>query len=86
MQINVLKVLAIKLALFSFTKGKRVKAIHFQIDIKVVLFYLLKMGRTKDKQMIKLSKEIWDHLLNYNMSVTAEYLPSVARKKTNSSE
>ena len=56
MQINVLKVLAIKLALFSFTKGKRVKATNFQIDIKVVLFYLLKMGGTKDKQMIKLSK------------------------------
>ena len=34
LHINALELLAIKLALFSFTKGKRVKAIHCQTDSK----------------------------------------------------
>ena len=94
LHINVLQLLAIKLSLFSFTKGKRVKAIHFQIDNKAALSYLLKMGGTKNENMIRLSKEIWHYLLNHNMAITAEYLPSVlntvadreSRKKTDSSE
>ena len=74
---NVLELLAIKLALFSFTKGKRLKAIHFQIDKKATLSYLLKMEGTKNENMNRLSKEIWHYLLNHNMAITAEYLPSV---------
>ena len=69
--------IAIKLVLFSFIKGKRVKAIQFQIDNKAALSYLLKMGGKKNEHMIKLSKQIWHYLLNQNMSNTAEYLPSV---------
>ena len=42
--INALELLAIKVALCSFTKGKRVAAIHFHIDDKAALSYLLKMG------------------------------------------
>ena len=77
LHINVLELLAIKLALFSFTKGKRVKATHFQIDNKAALSYLLKMGGTKNENMIRLSKEIWHYLLNHNMAITAKYLSSV---------
>ena len=69
-----LGLLAIKLALFSFIKGKRVKTIHFQIDKKATLSYLLKMGVTKSEHIIKLSKEIWHYLLNYNLYIAAEYL------------
>ena len=29
--------------------------------------------------MIRLSKEIWHYLLNHNMAITAEYLPSVLK-------
>ena len=50
--INLLKLLVIKLALFSFAKGKRMKAIHFQINKKTALSYLSKMGnkeRTYDQ-------------------------------------
>ena len=75
LHINVLELLAIRLALFSFTKGKRVKGLHFQIDNKAVLPYLLKMGGTKNKHMIILSKEIRHYLLNHNMAITVEYLP-----------
>ena len=53
LHINVLQLLAIKLGLISLTKGK-----HFQIDSRAALSYLLKMGETKNKQMIKLSKDI----------------------------
>ena len=31
----------------------------------------------KNKNMIRLSKKIWYYLLNHNMAITAEYLPSV---------
>ena len=54
---NKLELLAIKLAIFSFTKGKRVKTIHFQIENKAGLSYFLKMGGTKNEHMIKLSKD-----------------------------
>ena len=43
---NVLELLAIKLALSSFTKRRRVKVIDFQIDNNAVLTYLLKMEGT----------------------------------------
>ena len=56
LHINVLELLAIKLAPFSFTKGKRVKTIHFQINKKAALSYLFKVGGTKNDHMIKLSK------------------------------
>ena len=54
LHINVLELLAIKLALFSFTKRKKVKAKLFQIDNKAALSYLLKIGGTKNERMIQL--------------------------------
>ena len=94
LHINVLELLAIKLALLSFTMGEKVKAIHYQIEDKVALSYLLKMEGTKNEHVIRLSKEIWYYLLNHKMAITAEILPSVlntvadreSRKKTDSSE
>ena len=76
LHINVLELLAIKLALVSFSKWKKMKAIHFQKDNKAAWSYLLKMGGTKNDH-IRLIKEIWHYLLNHNMAITAEYLPSV---------
>ena len=51
-------------------------------------------GGNKNENMNRLSKEIWHYLLNHNMAITAEYLPSVlntvadreSRKKPDSSE
>ena len=55
-----LKLLAIKLALFSFTKEKRVKVILVHKDNKAALSNLLKMeggeGGTTKEHMVKLSK------------------------------
>ena len=46
--INLLELLAIKLALFFFIKGKRMKAIHFQIDNQAALSSFLKIGWNKE--------------------------------------
>ena len=92
--INVLELLAVKLALLSFTKNRKVTAIHFQIDNTTALRYLTKMGGVKPLEMIKLNKEIWDYLLSRGITITTEYLPSKlnitadrdSREKVDSSE
>ena len=76
LHINVLELLAVKLALLSFTKNRKVRAIHFQIDNATALRYLTKMEGVKSLEMIKLSKEIWDYLLSRGIIITTEYLPS----------
>ena len=50
LHINVLEHLAIKLALLTFTKSESNKSIHFQIDNKTSIPYLLKMGAHQTKQ------------------------------------
>ena len=61
--INVLGLLAIKLALLTFTKLGSIISTNFQIDNKTAIPYLLKMGGTTNQTMIALSKEIWEVLL-----------------------
>ena len=88
------ELLEVELTLFSFTRAKRVKTIHFHTGIKAALSCLLKMGGTRNKHMMKLSKEISNYLLNHEITITAKYLPSVlntvadrdSRKKPDSSE
>ena len=74
--INVLELLAIKLAIQTFSKTLKHKAIHLQVDNMVALTYLLKMGGTQNLKLVQLTKEIWDHLLQCGITLTAEYLPS----------
>ena len=76
LHINVLELLAVKLALLSFTKNKKVRAIHVQIDNATGLRYLTKMRGVKSLEMIKLRKEIWDYRLSRGMTITTEYLPN----------
>ena len=68
--------LAVKLVLLSFTQNREVKARHFQIDNTTALRYLTKMGGVKSLEMIKLSKEIWDHLVSLGITIITEYVPS----------
>ena len=85
LQINVLELLAIKLVLLSFTKGEKVKSIHFQINNKAALSYLLKMGEvTKNEHMIKLRKEIWhSKSQNFYHSRILAFTESKKQKKKN---
>ena len=43
-RINILELIAVKLAILTFLKGKSVTAIHLQIDNMTDLSYLVKMG------------------------------------------
>ena len=74
--INILELIAVKLGILTFTKGKSVTAIHLQIDNMTTLSYLVKMGGTRSPELLQVAKEIWDYLLANRIAVTAEYLPS----------
>ena len=92
--INILELLAIKLAIQTFSKTLKHKAIHLQVDNMVALTYLLNMGGTKNLKLVQLAKEIWNHLLQCGITFIAEYLPSKlnvtadwkSRKNSDSSE
>ena len=73
--INILELLAVKLAIQTFTKYRDVKAIHLQVDNVVASTYLMKMGGTQNLKMEELAKEIWEYLLKRGIKITAEYLP-----------
>ena len=54
------------------------------------LSYLLKMGRTKNPEIMQISKEIWEFLLGRGIMIIAEHLPGSlnweSRHKKDSSE
>ena len=51
--INVLELIAVKLAILTFIKGKSVTAMHLQTDDMTVLYYLVKMGEIAVKNCYK---------------------------------
>ena len=75
--INHLELLAIKLAILTFSKSFTIKSFHISIDNKTALSYLVKMGGITSLPMSKLSKEIWEHLFLQQITVTAEYLSGI---------
>ena len=81
LHINVLELLSIKLAVLTFTNSESVKSIHFQIDNKTEICYILKMGGTTNQTMLALSKEIWEVLLKKNATILAKYLASALNKE-----
>ena len=60
--INILKLLAVKVGLLTFTKQREMMLIHFQKDNTTALRYLLKIQGTKNKKFIDLNKKIWTYL------------------------
>ena len=65
LHINQLELLAIKSAILTFNQ----KAEY------VSHTYLMKMGRTKNPELMQHSKEIWEFLLGQGIMITAEHLP-----------
>ena len=55
--INVLELLALKFAILTFTKNLSHLIIYVQVDNKVALAYLLKMGGTRGPQLLKLRSQ-----------------------------
>ena len=66
--INVLELLAIKLARQTFSKTLKHKAINLQVGNMVALAYLLKMVGTKNLKLVELAKEIWVLFCNVDHS------------------
>ena len=76
--INVLELIAVKLAILTFTRRKSITPIYLQIDNITALSYLVKLGGTRSQQLLQASKKIWDYLLANQIAVTAEYLQSTS--------
>ena len=51
-RINVLELIAVKLAILTFTKEKLVTATHLELDNTKALPYLVKMGRTRSQELL----------------------------------
>ena len=67
----------VRLAILSCTRFREVSSIHLRVDSMTVLSYLLNMGGTQSKQLIKISKVVWSYLLEKQIFLTAEYVPSI---------
>ena len=80
LHINVLEMMAAEMAIKTFTKGKMVKSIHLQVDNMTTLHYILKMGGTKNRTLIEITKRIWEYLLSNGITLTVEYIPSKLNK------
>jgi hypothetical protein len=76
LHINIQELLAAELAIKTFTKNHKPKSIHMKIDNTTALSYLVNMGGTKNLTMIKISKRIWEYLLQHGITITAEWIPS----------
>ena len=81
--INVLELLGSKFTILTFTKYLSHFTIHIQVDNKVALAYLLEMGGTRSRQLLRISKSIWNYLLSHQITITAEYLPSRLNVRAN---
>ena len=75
LHINVVELLAIKLALLTFSKMFNLESVHFQIDNMSALSCLMKKEGTQNKEIIATSKEIWEFALSKDITLTADYLP-----------
>ena len=53
----------------------KMSAIHIELDNMTSLSYLLKMGGTKNPELIQISKEIWEFLLVQGITITAGHSP-----------
>ena len=83
--INVLELMAVKFAVLTFTKNLSNLSIHIQMDDKVALSYLLKMGGGGgySLELLKINKSIWHYLLSHGIIISAEYLPSKLNVRAN---
>ena len=74
---NVLELDAVRLAILSLTKFKKLKSVHLRRDNMTALSYLLNMRGTQNKHLIEILKETWGYLIKKKIHLTAEYMPSL---------
>ncbi len=63
LHINTLEMIAVELAIKTFTKGKEVESIHLRVDNSTALHYKANKGGTKSEDLIAIAKRIWQYLL-----------------------
>ena len=80
LHINILELIAAKLALRTFLKKINNTSVHILMDNTTAISYLLKMGGTKNLTLLEIAKEIWQYLLPKRITLTAEYIPSLLNK------
>ena len=68
--INILELKAALLAIRTYVPIWEPVAIHLQLDNTTALAYLMKMGGTRNLNLINLSQEIWNYLLNRQITIT----------------
>ena len=73
--INVLELLAVFLALKSFTKEMYNQHILIQSDNVSTLSYINKQGGTKSRDLQFVAKQIWDYCQNHQLMLTGEHIP-----------
>ena len=95
LHINILELLAIKVALLTLTNPESIRSITFQIDTKTAISYLLKIGGCgleevelwvgevgiAKQTMIALLQEIWEVQLKKNITISASRIPSQCPKQ-----
>jgi len=65
LHINILELKAAKFAILTYTQNKSyLNSIHIQMDNMTALSYLVKMGGTNHQELVKLSQQIWNHLIS----------------------
>ena len=74
--INILELKAINLVRTFTIKEPKGISVHMKVDNLTALSYLTKMGGTKSPIMTQISKEIWEYILDRQITITAEYIPS----------
>ena len=78
--VNEQELAATKHAILKFTKIRKPKRLHLLIENTSALSYLVKMGGTHNPIMLNLAKEIWEYLMQKEITLTAEYIPSELNK------
>jgi len=79
--INELENAAVLKAIKTFYRIHRPKSIHLRIDNMCTLYYIIKQGGKNNQTMNKITKEIWEFMLEKNCQLTAEYIPSAKNQE-----
>ena len=67
LRINQLEFLAVTFTILTFAKMWKTAALHDQEENMTALSYLLKMGGTKNPELMQILKEIWEFLLGQGL-------------------
>ena len=75
LHINVLEIKAGLFALRSFANDLRNVHIHLKMDNRTAVAYTHRMSGTRSPQMLLCTQEIWKFCLDWEITLTAEFLP-----------